>query len=231
MMAPNRRIGLIIMAKSPQPGLAKTRLIPALGADGAARLAKQLLEHTIEVANQAKGFSHCELCVTPDVNDPVFTKHSKVKTTGTTSNTTTNTATSTTKSSRETRFYVTAQGEGDLGARIQRAFGRVFAHADSAIMIGTDAPTLTANHLEQAASDLEAHDAVFVPALDGGYTLIGLNQCLPGLFEDMPWSTSRLMDETRRQLTTLGKTWYEYEPMADIDEPADLAFLPEGLTK
>ncbi len=231
MMTSGRRTALIIMAKSPQPGLAKTRLIPALGADGAARLAKQLLEHTMEVASQAKGFSHRELCVTPDVNDPVFTEHPKVKTTEATNNSTTNKATSTITTGHETRFYVTPQGEGDLGARMQRVFGRVLAHADSAIMIGTDAPTLTANHLVQAAIDLEKHDAVFVPALDGGYTLIGLNQCLPSLFEDMPWSTHRLMDETRRQLKALGKTWHEYEPMADIDEPADLALLPEVLAK
>ncbi|MDN4017640.1 TIGR04282 family arsenosugar biosynthesis glycosyltransferase [Zwartia panacis] len=219
MMTASRRIGLIIMAKSPQPGLAKTRLIPALGADGAARLAEQLLEHTIEVASQAKGFSHHELCVTPDVNDPVFTKHPKIK------------ITNKTVSGHGIGFYVTSQGEGDLGARMQRAFGRVFENVDLAIMIGTDAPSLTANHLEQAARDLEAHDAVLVPARDGGYTLIGLNQCIPSLFENMPWSTKRLMDETRRQLKRLGKTWHEYAHMADIDEPADLALLPETFTK
>lgn len=218
MIAAGRRTALIIMAKSPQPGLAKTRLIPALGADGAARLAKQLLEHTMEVASQAKGFSHCELCVTPDVHDPVFTQHNQHNQGKTIGN-------------HGVRFCVTAQGDGDLGARMQRAFSRTLAHVDSAIMIGTDAPTLTADHLEQAASDLERYDAVLVPAFDGGYTLIGLSQCLPSLFEDMPWSTSRLMDETRRQLKALGKTWHEYEPMADIDEPADLALLPEALAK
>lgn len=214
-MPPDRRIALIIMAKAPKPGLAKTRLIPVLGADGAARLAKQLFEHTIAMANQAKGFTHYDLCVTPDVNDPVFAEYANSKV----------------MSGHRAGFCVTDQGEGDLGMRMQRAFKRILAQVDSAIMIGTDAPSLTASHLEQAASDLKRHDAVFVPAFDGGYTLIGLNECLPGLFEDMPWSTDRLMDATRKQLKALGKTWHEHEPISDIDVPADLAFLPEALLK
>ncbi len=197
------RLALIIMAKAPEPGLAKTRLVPALGCEGAAGLAKQLLDHTLQTAGQTSLFDHRELCVTPCRHHPAFSLAAPI-------------------------FDLTEQGEGDLGVRMQRAFDRVLSHATAAIMIGTDAPALTADLLDQAATDLELHDAVVIPALDGGYTLIGLKQVMPELFTAIPWSTAEVMSITRTRLAARGASWHEYPHMADIDEPRDLIHVPAG---
>ena len=136
----------VVMAKAPVPGFAKTRLQPALGAEGAAALAARLLRHAVAEALQA-GLGTVELCVTPDPQHPAFAALHATP-----------------------GLQWCAQGEGDLGERMARAFSRVFATAGQpTLLIGTDAPDLDARMLRQAAQELEAADAVFVPALDGGY--------------------------------------------------------------
>ena len=77
---------------------------------------------------------------------------------------------------------MTLQGDGDLGARMDRALTRALAAHDAAMLIGTDAPALDAAALRRAAAALARHDAVFVPALDGGYALVGLRRPASGLF-------------------------------------------------
>ncbi len=204
------KTALIILAKAPAPGLSKTRLMPALGAAGAAKLAQRLLDHTIETALQTKDFAHLELCVTPDLNHQAFSQHR------------------TALKAKAPFFAWTLQSDGDLGARMQQAFERALDHCDAAVMIGTDAPAITATQLHQAALDLTQRDAVFIPALDGGYALIGLKRMLPTLFTDMPWSTSEVMQTTSRRLAALGSSWQTYPAVHDIDEPDDLQHLPKG---
>ena len=97
-----------------------------------------------------------------------------------------------------------------------------------ALLIGTDAPALDAGYLRDAAAALRGNDAVIGPALDGGYTLIGLKRAAPGLFEAMPWSTPEVLGETRLRLRRLALRHVELPPLADIDEPADLVHLPAG---
>jgi hypothetical protein len=203
------RAALVIMAKVPVSGQVKTRLIPALGANGAAALAEKLLNHTLTTAQQTQVFAHVELCVSPSVD------HLNLK-------------------ADQRGLDITPQGDGDLGARMQRAFERLLRNHDAVVMIGTDAPDMTAALLDRAASELTQSDAVFVPALDGGYTLIGLAKThahhLSRLFTDIPWSTGEVMAVTRDRLqslaTEVGLKWHEYPPMADIDEPEDLVRLP-----
>lgn len=197
------RCALVVLAKAPLAGLAKTRLIPALGADGAARLAAWLLERTMHAAFDS-GLDPVELCAAPDSTHPAIAAWA----------------------ARGARLA--EQGEGDLGARIARAFARAFTSSPRVLLIGTDAPRLDAPLLREAARALEAHDAVFVPALDGGYALVGLRRPAPRLFEAMPWSTPALMARTRERLHALGLTHAELAPLADIDEPADLVHL-QGL--
>ncbi len=202
------KAALIIMAKAPEAGLAKTRLIPALGPEGAARLAARLLRHTVQIAMRTKTFSYRELCVTPHAHHPAF---NELRSWG-----------------PEQGITLTEQHDGDLGARMRHAFERVLLDHDLAIMIGTDAPGLTADMLDQSVRELDQHDAVFVPALDGGYALIGIKQVLPTLFANMPWSTDAVMNLTRERLRESSLSWYEHPPVADIDEPQDLAHLPTG---
>ena len=108
------------------------------------------------------------------------------------------------------------------------ALGRALQRHTSALLIGTDAPALDAAVLREAASALQTHDAVFVPAHDGGYALVGLRRPAPQLFTEMPWSTADVMARTRERLRTIGLRHAELAPLHDIDTPADLVHL-QGL--
>ena len=196
---------LIVFAKAPVAGHAKTRLIPALGAAAAAALAEQLLEHAMRAAAAAR-FDHVELCVTPDAGHPAFRR----------------------LAAGNARLIVSTQGEGDLGARMDRALTRALGTHDTAILIGTDAPALDAGRLAAAREALVGHDAVFVPALDGGYALVGLARPAPTLFAEVDWSSAKVMMQTRLRAGAAGLRWRELEPVADIDVPEDLVHLPDA---
>ena len=201
---------IIVMAKAPLPGQAKTRLQPALGADGAARLAERLLRHTVDQALQAD-LGLVTLCGAPDATHPAFADLL-----------------------RDAPVQWSEQGEGDLGQRMARALGRALADADRALLIGTDAPALDAAYLRQACHALATHEAVFGPAFDGGYVLVGLQRppldvlpsWLDALFGQMAWSTPQVMGDTRERLAGLGLRHAELSTLHDIDEPADLEHLP-----
>jgi len=193
---------IIVFAKAPVAGYAKTRLVPALGADGAANLARRLLETALAAALDA-AIGPVELCCAPDERHPAFAGVPRID------------------ASR-----LTGQGDGDLGTRMARALDRSLRHDAGAIVIGTDAPALDAAYLREAAAALVSHDAVFGPALDGGYALVGLRRPAPALFEGIAWSTPQVMGQTRERLARLGLRHAELATLADIDEPADLRHLP-----
>jgi rSAM/selenodomain-associated transferase 1 len=199
---------VMVMAKAPEPGLAKSRLAPALGAAGAARLARRFLAETVAQALAAK-LGPVELCCAPDVRHPAFIEEAL-----------------------DERVTLAAQGDGDLGARMARAVARGLARAPRVLVVGTDAPALDARVLRAASEALAGHDAVFVPAFDGGYALVGLKGMGPGttpwrpLFEHMPWSTDRVMALTRERLAGAGLGHAELPAIADVDTPDDLVHVP-----
>ena len=196
---------LVVFAKAPIAGLAKTRLIPALGAQGAADLAKHMLSHTLEqgLASSARAV---ELCMSPGPSDPAW--HGVALPQG---------------------IERSAQEDGDLGARMGRATERVLAHQQGpVVLIGTDCPALSSAHIAEAGRQLEQHDAVLLPASDGGYVLIGLRAHSPSLFTNMAWSTPVVASETLRRMAILGLSVWQGPVLHDIDEPADLDYLPES---
>lgn len=195
---------LIVMAKAPLAGLAKSRLVPALGESGAAALAQRLLVHAVQQAAAAR-FDSLQLCVTPATAHPLFQRLQ-----------------------RELALVLSEQGSGDLGARMHRALARALATHAHALLVGTDVPALDAAMLQAADAALVHADVVFVPALDGGYALVGLKRPLPALFEGVTWSTGRVLAQTRERAAAAGLRVAELPPVADIDEPADLVHLPEG---
>ena len=202
-MGPTTQV--IVMAKAPVPGLAKTRLIPALGAEGAARLAARLLDHALAQARAATPGDVILACA-PDVTHAAFTEHA-----------------------RQGGVTLVPQGHGDIGARMHRQFMNAFDQgARRVILVGTDVPALDAALLRQADAALAAADAVFVPAADGGYALVGLRRPAPAIFEAVPWSTPAVMAATRDRLALAGLQHVELALVHDIDEPADLAQLPTG---
>ena len=195
---------VIVFAKAPVAGLAKTRLAPALGAAGAAALADRLLRHALAQA-RAADLGPVELCAAPDASHPALRE-----------------------AAAACGAALSEQGPGDLGQRMHRALARHLERHDHALLMGSDVPSLDAALLRQAAAALQDHDLVFVPALDGGYALVGQSRADPRWFHDMTWSHARVMADTRERLQEAGMRWCELPPVPDIDEPADLAHLPPG---
>ena len=195
---------VVVMAKAPVAGYAKTRLIPALGADGAARLAQRFLVETVRQA-MASGVGEVELCCAPHRHHPAFADIAS-----------------------QAGLALTDQGGGDLGARMARAIDRRLGVGlgNRAILIGTDVPALDADVLRRAQQALADHDAVFAPTHDGGYALIGLRRPAAPLFDAMPWSTDQVMAVTRGRMLALGLRHVELPMLADVDEPADLVHVP-----
>ena len=193
---------IVIFAKAPVAGLAKTRLIPALGAEQAAELARRMLLYTLQQA-QVASLGPVELCVTPGPSDPAW-------------------ATLTTIDGVEW----TAQPEGDLGLRMAGAAERALAGSKHVLLIGTDCLELDAARLQHAARLLDHSDAVLYPTFDGGYALLGLRRFDPRPFERMPWSTPEVAARTVECLRTLGWRLSVSSALHDIDEPADLSWLP-----
>jgi rSAM/selenodomain-associated transferase 1 len=195
----NERVAVAVLAKAPLAGFAKTRLIPVLGADGAALLQARLIERAVATACAA-AIGPVTLWVTPDEAHPAFQALAA-----------------------RLDIALARQGDGDLGARMLAAVAAANGHC---LVIGTDCPALTSDHLRSAADILrDRTDAVVIPADDGGYVLIGMRREQPALFSDMRWSTPDVMRETRRRLTQLGLTWQEPVTLWDVDVPADLARL------
>lgn len=193
---------IVIFAKAPVAGLAKTRLIPALGAEQAAQLARRMLLHTLQQA-QAARVGPVELCVTPGPSDPAWANLPPVN-----------------------GVAWTVQPEGDLGARMAAAAERALAGSEHVLLIGTDCPELDAARLQHAARLLGHSDAALYPTFDGGYALLGLRRFNPRPFVRMPWSTTEVAARTIECFRTLGWRLTVSGAVHDIDEPADLRWLP-----
>jgi hypothetical protein len=193
-------IGVAILAKAPLAGFAKTRLIPRLGAEGAAVLQRWLLQRTVKTALSA-GIGPVTLWCAPDTSHPDFTL---CHTFG--------------------PLTLHRQPDGDLGERMLAAIAGASTPAGT-LVIGTDCPALTPALLRQAASALAAHDAAVVPAEDGGYVLIGVRQAASQIFAAVDWSTGRVMAQTRARLLEMGWRWEEFPPLWDVDRGEDLERL------
>jgi len=193
---------IIIFAKAPLPGLAKTRLIPALGAAGASALARRMLDHTVGEA-LAAGLGPVELCVTPSLLDPAWRQ------TGST-----------------TGIEWSDQGTGDLGARMARTADRGLTKDDGVILIGTDCPALDHILLRYLAGALMEREAVLLPTFDGGYAALGLRRYADQIFDGIAWSTDSVAAATIERLDAAGFSHMQLPTVSDIDEPGDLQWLP-----
>jgi rSAM/selenodomain-associated transferase 1 len=194
-------VHVAVFARAPEPGRAKTRLIPALGARGAARLQRALTRRALDTAIRA-GLGPVTLWCAPDARHRFFRALTRVA-----------------------GVACRAQPAGDLGERMLAAF-RWHCVRGPLLLIGTDCPALTAADLRAAARVLrDGDDAVFLPAEDGGYVLVGLRQPRPALFESIAWGTAGVMDQTRARLRAAGHRWREPATLWDVDLPADLPRL------
>ena len=182
-----------LFTKWPTPGAAKTRLIPAIGPEGAARLHARLAEQTLGTIRES-GLPF------------------QVRTTG----------------AQPVDFvgwlgpdvHAVDQGDGDLGARLARVPAPM-------LLIGGDAPDLTAELLHQAADALRQAPAVIGPAADGGYWLLGLSRPMLHLFTSMPWGTDTVAADTIARFGCDGISPVILPTLHDCDRPEDLARWPE----
>lgn len=194
---------IIVFAKAPVAGRVKTRLIPALGAQGAAELARAMLARTLQAALDA-GCGAVELCGEPHPDDPAWA----------------NTA-------LPAGVERSAQGSGDLGQRMARAAQPGLAAAERVLLIGTDCVEMDAALLANAARALDRSEAFMHPTHDGGYALLGLTRFDPALFAGIAWSTPRVAAQTRERIASLRWRLAEGATLHDVDEPADLARWPD----
>ena len=191
---------LILFTRYPIAGRAKTRLIPALGAAGAAALQRQFTELTLCRA--------IALGVARGVSIEVRYEGGSE---------------SLMRAWLGPRPRYTSQGAGDLGQRLARAAQDAFDdNAGSVVIIGADCPRLDERLLHEAFDALRAHPIVFGPAKDGGYYLLGLCRPVPVLFQDIPWSTSSVLTASIRIARSSGHEPALLTTLPDVDEPSDL---------
>lgn len=190
-------IGIAILAKAPVPGLAKTRLIPRLGAAGAAGLQEWLLLRTLALALESS-LGPVTLWWDGEPDHPALAACQVLG-----------------------RFESRRQPDGDLGARMRTAIAESTAPGGT-LVIGTDCPAMTTAHLREAAARMAEHDAVLYPAEDGGYVLLGAHRAADELFAGVQWGSARVMAQTRERLRALDWSWSEPATLWDVDRPDDL---------
>jgi len=193
---------LLVFAKAPIPGHAKTRLAGKLGARGAARLQARLTRHSVKTAVAAR-LAPLQLWY---ATRPVHAFFAACR--------------------REYPLTLHAQHGSDLGWRMQHALAVALHGSRYAVLMGSDCPALTSAVLKKAFKTLSSGaDVVLVPALDGGYVLIGVRHSAARLFQGISWGSEHVLAQTRVRLRRLGLSWVELPPLADVDRPQDLRGL------
>ncbi|MEX2216058.1 MAG: TIGR04283 family arsenosugar biosynthesis glycosyltransferase [Phycisphaeraceae bacterium] len=194
---------LLVFARFPEAGKTKTRLIPALGAEGAANLHAQMIRRSMHTASRLS-------CTTVELHHDGGTArnwHTLLR----------------------RAANLRPQSEGDLGTRMRTAFDRSFTRGDKAVVvIGTDCPFLQRRDLSEAFDHLRRHDMVIGPAADGGYYLLGLRRLVPRVFENIDWGGADVLAQTLARAADAGLSVMRMCVLRDIDTPDDLAAFASG---
>jgi len=194
---------LIIFTRYPEPGKTKTRLIPALGAEGAANLQFQMTEATMTKAQKLSNMMSLLVEIRFAGGNLQLMKNWL---------------------GADLKYE--EQGKGDLGERITRAFASAFEQGiNSVVVIGTDCPSLSTEIMLEAFTKLTESDVIIGPATDGGYYLIGLKKIIPELFQGINWGTSEVLSKTVATAENLNLVIDYLPELSDIDRPEDLEKL------
>lgn len=191
---------MCVFAKPPVAGKVKTRLATTIGKEAAAALASAMLR---DVWSTVLGFGGAlpVLAATEEGDFPIEVAPEQIW---------------------------LQKGDG-LGARIRGILRRALAQSNSGIALGADSPLITKEHLREAVSALQTHDAVLGPSFDGGFYLLGVRNCPETLLDDVPWSSSSTCERTRERLTAHGMKVAQLERLGDVDTAEDLHLLREAL--
>lgn len=196
-----------MFVRYPEPGRTKTRLIPTLGSEEAARIYKLMAEHVASVVASLDR---------PGLEKVVYFEPEPRR--------------EEIKEWMGEGFTYHCQPDADLGRRLANGFVWGFGKgAKRVVAIGTDCVELKLEILEESFDALEETDSTVGPALDGGYYLIGLRRFCASAFRGIPWSTERTLRETLARLRGCGLNVRILPPLMDIDDHEDLAADRSGL--
>lgn len=202
-------IALAILCKTPRPGASKTRLSPPLAPEECAALSACFIRDLSRTLAglAAEGRARAYAVYTPIGSEADL------------------------RALLPAGIGLVPQGEGDLGARLDQGVADLLAAGHGgAILINSDSPTLPPALLRAAVRALEDGAPVVVgPALDGGYTFIGLSYREPRLFADIAWSTETVLDETLARADEIGLPVRLLDPWYDVDDAATYALLEDDL--
>jgi rSAM/selenodomain-associated transferase 2/rSAM/selenodomain-associated transferase 1 len=196
---------LIVFTRFPEPGKTKTRLIPVLGAKGAARLQRQMTEHIIATA--------AKLSKRPGLTIEVHHEGGN---------------TDLMEEWLGSQFAYRPQGAGNIGWRMRKAFEDAFQdEIATAVIVGSDIPEISTHIIQQAFEGLQKNDLVLGPARDGGYYLIGMKNTIPAetykrLFDDINWGSGNVLSQTLQTAKESELRFILLEPLGDVDSPVDL---------
>jgi rSAM/selenodomain-associated transferase 1 len=197
-MLADPQVDIAVFARAPDPGHAKTRLIPRLGAAGAARLQEQLIERALTRARSLPGAQVTLWTTGRDARGFMA------------------------RTAAAHDAQLRKQRGDDLGARMSNAVEDTLDGHNVMLLIGTDCPAQQPADLAAAVAALEWADAVIQPAEDGGYVLVGLRRALPRLFEDIAWGRDTVLAATRARARDYGVRLAELRTCWDLDHAADL---------
>ncbi len=180
---------LIIFIKNPVLGKVKTRLAATLGDEKALQVYHTLLEHTRKVALETAVDRYVFYSDVIEEEDAWNSDD----------------------------FTKQLQQGDDLGKRMHMALDAILKKHDKAVIIGSDCPGLTTKILKSAFRMLDRANYVLGPVEDGGYYLLGMKQNSMTLFEDIEWSTKKVLDETLERVWKLEKTYALLPTLFDVD--------------
>ena len=197
---------IIIFTRYPEPGTTKTRMIPELGAEGAAELQREMTEHIKTRVCELNSKYRFEIEIRYEGGSRSLMAEWLGR-----------------------GFRYCHQGSGDIGLRMGRALKDAFEQgSETVLIIGSDIPDITSDILKKAFETLEQNDLVLGPAADGGYYLIGVNRNIfkywhPHMFDGISWGTEHVLPQTLDIAKKLELKYSLLDTLSDVDRPGDLA--------
>jgi len=196
---------LILFTRYPEPGNTKTRLMPVLGPEGAARFQQRLTEWTAGIIADVRRQRPMSVEVRHEGGSESLMRQWLGE-----------------------GFTYRRQGPGDIGARMNHSLLTASAEgAERVVIIGSDIPGITSAILSEAFQVLKRRDLVFGPAADGGYYLMGASRAgtTSGSYcieTDIPWGTAQVLCRTLERVRGAGRSYALLKTLTDIDRPEDL---------
>ncbi len=197
---------VMVFCRAPVPGRTKTRLAPSLAPEGAAALSLAFLLDVVDAVRSTAWDLQVRVAESHDVR--------------------------LVRALLPSGTEVAGQGDGDLGARLDRATSEALAAGRPAtVCLGSDCPEASGGHVRHALAALDGGaDVALCPSADGGYGLIALGRPCPEAFRGVPWSTDGVLAASRSAVEAAGRRLDLLERLDDVDRPEDLDGLARRLS-